>query len=71
MQFKYRGIEATGKRVRGRVTAASLEEAKQKLRAQGLYYESLSPVREFGFRSLAVCSSFICHERLRTSGSFM
>jgi len=52
MQFKYKGVNSEGLRAKGRITAASLKEAKQKLRAQGLYYESLTPIREFGFRAL-------------------
>ncbi|WP_456429655.1 type II secretion system F family protein [Nitratifractor sp.] len=52
MQYKYRGIDQSGKKVKGRITALTLEEAKQKLRTQGVYYETLKPVREWGFRSL-------------------
>ncbi len=54
MQYKYRGIDQSGKKVKGRITALTLEEAKQKLRTQGVYYETLKPVREWGFRSLMV-----------------
>lgn len=52
MQFKYKGIDKSGRRVKGRVTALTLEEAKQKLRSQNLYYESLRPIRELGLRGL-------------------
>jgi len=41
MIFKYKGIDAFGKRVRERVEALSLEEAKQKLRNKGIFYESI------------------------------
>jgi len=52
MQFKYKGIDKSGKRVKGRITAVTLDDAKQKLRSQGLYYESLTPAKEWGFRTL-------------------
>ena len=52
MQYKYRGIDQSGKKVKGRITALTLEEAKQKLRAQGIYFEALKPIKEFGFRTL-------------------
>jgi general secretion pathway protein F/type IV pilus assembly protein PilC len=47
MLFKYKGFDKAGKRVKGTVTAATTEEAGQKLRSQNIYYESLTPTREF------------------------
>jgi general secretion pathway protein F/type IV pilus assembly protein PilC len=41
MLFKYKGLDATGKRVKGTISATSTEEAGQKLRKQNIYYESL------------------------------
>ncbi|MBD3790408.1 MAG: type II secretion system F family protein [Campylobacterales bacterium] len=49
MLFKYKGFEKTGKRAKGTVTANTVEEAAQKLRNQNIYYESLSPAKEFSF----------------------
>ena len=39
MIFKYKGITAEGKKVRDKIEALSLEEAKSKLRAKGIIYE--------------------------------
>jgi len=41
MIFAYRGINAEGKRVRSKIEAASLDEAKSKLKAQRILYESI------------------------------
>ena len=42
MLFKYKGFDKLGKKVKGTVTAASIEEAGQKLRIQGIYHQGLS-----------------------------
>jgi len=42
MIFKYKGITKDGKRVSDKVEALSLEEAKSKLRANGIIYEKIS-----------------------------
>ncbi len=47
MLFKYKGFDKTGKKVKGTVNASSTEEAGQKLRTQNIYYESLTPTKEF------------------------
>ena len=47
MLFKYKVFDKAGKRAKGTVTAATLEEAGQKLRSQGIYSESLQPTKEF------------------------
>lgn len=47
MLFKYKGFDKTGKKVKGTVTAASVEEAGQKLRMQNIYHEGLTPTKEF------------------------
>ncbi|WP_456431109.1 type II secretion system F family protein [Nitratifractor sp.] len=52
MQFKYKGIDAQGKRVRGRITAVSLDDAKARLRKQGVYFESIKVAAEFGLKGL-------------------
>jgi general secretion pathway protein F/type IV pilus assembly protein PilC len=52
MLFKYKGFDKTGKRAKGTVSASSMDEAGQKLRTQGIYYESLTPTKEFSFKSL-------------------
>ncbi len=53
MLFKYKGFNKTGKKVKGTVTASSIEEAGQKLRTQNIYYESLSPTKEFSLEAFS------------------
>ena len=53
MLFKYKGFDKLGKRVKGTVTASTAEEAGQKLRSQHIYYESLSPTKEFSFEAFS------------------
>ena len=42
MIFKYKGINAEGKKVNDRVEALDTQEARSKLKAQGIIYQSLS-----------------------------
>ncbi len=42
MIFKYSGYDKSGKRVKSKITAADLEDAKRKLRASGIIYDSIS-----------------------------
>jgi len=53
MLFKYKGFDKTGKKVKGTVNASSTEEAGQKLRIQNIYYESLTPTKEFSFEAFS------------------
>jgi len=53
MLFKYKGFDKTGKKVKGTVTAASTEEAGQKLRSRNIYYESLAPTKEFSLEAFS------------------
>lgn len=53
MLFKYRGFDKTGKKVKGTVTASSVEEAGQKLRSGGIYHEGLSPAKEFSLEAFS------------------
>ncbi|SFV50747.1 General secretion pathway protein F [hydrothermal vent metagenome] len=53
MLFKYKGFDKTGKKVKGTVTAASTEEAGQKLRSKSIYYESLGPTKEFSLEAFS------------------
>ncbi|MCX6076224.1 MAG: type II secretion system F family protein [Campylobacterales bacterium] len=41
MIFKYRGIDSEGKKVRDKVEAASIEEAKSKLKSKKIIYQSI------------------------------
>jgi len=53
MLFKYKGFDKLGKRVKGTVTASSVEEAGQKLKAQGIYHEGLAPTKEFSLEAFS------------------
>ncbi|HEX5623575.1 MAG TPA: type II secretion system F family protein [Sulfuricurvum sp.] len=48
MEFVYKGLSPEGKRIKGTLEAASLEDAKRQLRSQGTIYSSLN-VREGSF----------------------
>ncbi len=53
MLFKYKGFDKQGKRVKGTVTASSVEEAGQKLKSQGIYHEGITPTKEFSFEAFS------------------
>ncbi|BBG66536.1 general secretion pathway protein F [Hydrogenimonas sp.] len=45
MTFRYRGYDSSGKRVKGVVNAAGIEDAKEQLRHMGILVESVKPHR--------------------------
>lgn len=53
MLFKYKGFDKSGKKVKGTVTASTVEEAGQKLKSQGIYHEGLSTTKEFSLDALS------------------
>lgn len=53
MLFKYKGFDKSGKKVKGTVTAASIEEAGQKLKTRAIYHEGLTPTKEFSFEAFS------------------
>jgi general secretion pathway protein F/type IV pilus assembly protein PilC len=53
MLFKYKGLNKEGKRAKGTISASSLEEAKTKLRTQGIFYDSLQESKEFSFEGFS------------------
>jgi general secretion pathway protein F/type IV pilus assembly protein PilC len=53
MLFKYKGFDNTGKRVKGTISASTVDEAGKKLKAQGIYHEGLSPTKEFSLDALS------------------
>ncbi len=53
MLFKYKGFDTSGKKVKGTVTASSIEEAGQKLKARGIYHEGLTPTKEFSLEAFS------------------
>jgi len=52
MLFKYKGFDKSGKKVKGTITASSIEEAGAKLRGQHIYYETLKEAKEFSLKGL-------------------
>jgi len=53
MLFKYKGIDPSGKRVKGSLSATTLQEAKQKLRAQSIYYETLESTKKLSLEAFS------------------
>ena len=53
MLFKYKGFDKSGKKVKGTVTASAVEEAGHKLKSQGIYYEALTPTKEFSLEAFS------------------
>ena len=52
MLYKYKGIDRSGKRVKGSISATNIDEAKQRLKSQGILYESIKEARDFSFGSM-------------------
>jgi len=52
MLYKYKGLNKEGKRTKGTISASSIDEAKTKLRTQGIFYDTLEPTREFSFKGM-------------------
>lgn len=53
MLFKYKGYDNLGKRVKGKISASSKEEAGVKLKSQNIYYEALKEQQEFNLEFLS------------------
>ena len=53
MLYKYKGINQSGKTVKGTITASSIEEAKQKLKSQKIYYNKLEKAKEFSVEAFS------------------
>ena len=52
MIFKYKGIDAVGKKVSNKIEAFSLSEAKAKLKAKGILYEKIAEEQKSIFEGL-------------------
>ena len=46
MLYKYRGMTKTGKSAKGSIEASNMDEAKRKLKSQGIFYENIAPTKE-------------------------
>jgi len=53
MLYKYKGIDKSGKSAKGTITASSTEEAKQKLKSQNIYYNSLTQSKELSLEAFS------------------
>ncbi|KIM04137.1 MAG: secretion system protein F [Sulfurovum sp. PC08-66] len=53
MLFKYKGIDKLGKKAKGTMDANSLEEAKAKLKSNGIYYEKLEESRKLSIEEFS------------------
>lgn len=53
MLYKYKGIDKNGKSAKGTITASTIEEAKQKLRSQKIYYDSLEESRQLSLEGFS------------------
>ena len=51
MIFKYKGIDATGKRIKDKIEALSLEEAKSKLKSKNIIYQDITEESKSIFES--------------------
>ncbi len=53
MLFKYKGITKQGKSTKGAIEASSIEEAKQKLKAQGIFYQDISESSQINIKNFS------------------
>ncbi len=53
MLYKYKGLDQNGKTVKGTLTASTVEEAKQKLRSQKIYYNALEETKQLSMEAFS------------------
>ena len=53
MLYKYKGITKNGKNISGTIEASSEDEAKQKLKSQGIFYKELKTTKEITFKNFS------------------
>ncbi len=53
MLYKYKGLDQNGKTAKGTLTANSIEEAKQKLRSQNIYYQTLEETKQLSMEAFS------------------
>jgi general secretion pathway protein F/type IV pilus assembly protein PilC len=53
MLFKYKGMTKQGKSAKGSIEASSLDEAKQKLKAQGIFYQDISQSSQMNLKNFS------------------
>ncbi len=53
MLFKYKGITKQGKGSKGTIEASTIEEAKQKLKAQGIFYQNIQETSQINKKNFS------------------
>jgi general secretion pathway protein F/type IV pilus assembly protein PilC len=53
MLYKYKGLTKTGKNVKGSIEASTEEEAKKKLKFQGIFYQSIHATQEINVKNFS------------------
>jgi len=53
MLFKYKGVDKVGKKAKGTIIANSLDEAKAKLKHDGIYYEKIEETRKLSMEEFS------------------
>ena len=53
MLYKYKGITKQGKSAKGSIEASNIDEAKQKLKLQGIFYQSINETSQINVKSFA------------------
>jgi len=53
MLYKYKGITKQGKNVSGTIEASGEEEAKQKLKSQGIFYKNITTTKEISLKNFS------------------
>jgi len=53
MLFKYRGITKQGKNAKGSIEASTIEEAKQKLKMQGIFYKDIQETSQITMKNFS------------------
>ncbi len=53
MLYRYKGITKQGKSVSGTIEASGEDEAKKKLKIQGIFYKEINPTKEITFKNFS------------------
>lgn len=53
MLFKYSGMTKQGKRAKGSIEASSMDEAKQKLKGQGIFYKEIAETSQITMKNFS------------------
>jgi len=53
MLYKYKGITKQGKSAKGSIEASTIDEAKQKLKMQGIFYQSISETSQINVKNFS------------------